>query len=311
VANSKLPSIQAPAGPDRTLWLIHALNAAWFLRLLVIYLHSDRLEVNFLGDPLFAALLAATCMAHVFRWRRALRASIDRTFTSTVDLTKAIRETGELAYKRIPYLPALLPNDAFITEQAGKALLPGGEVHISVASELFALLLRSGRLIWWHFVIATIAIAFLFVSGFPSFGTTLRVVPFSLPVLAAVAAGMGIYAVSSLIYLALPRCGRDARDDADQYRPASDHCMLGPAGGEGSSSEHATSAKPNPTHQLYDLGGALVYAVVGGFALLLLWMHRLLTKKKPSRAVEERMQLVAFAVFVIATAAVGFLWSDK
>lgn len=60
---------------------------------------------------------------------------------------------------------------------------------------------------------------------------------------------------------------------------------------------------------LFDIGGAIVYAVMGVTSLLALIFTKYVLKKKWSRTVEEKIQLVIFAAFVLAIIVFVFLRS--
>ena len=60
---------------------------------------------------------------------------------------------------------------------------------------------------------------------------------------------------------------------------------------------------------LFDIGGAIVYAIMGTTSLLAILFTKYVLKKKWSRALEEKIQLVVFAVFVLVIVVFVFLWS--
>jgi hypothetical protein len=168
-----------------------------------IYAGSNRVEINYLADPWTSGLLSVSCIVHVLRWRELFRSPDGRTFASATGLAVAMRSVGEEAYKRVPYLPGLLPSDTIIDEQARAAVQATGTIHVSDSSELFLILFRSRRLVLGHAGIAVLCVAFLCIAGFPSFGRGWAAIPYSLPILASIGAGIGIYAVATLIFLAL------------------------------------------------------------------------------------------------------------
>lgn len=52
-----------------------------------------------------------------------------------------------------------------------------------------------------------------------------------------------------------------------------------------------------------------MYAVIGVTTLLAIFFTKYVLKKKWSRALEEKIQLVVFAAFVLAIVVFVFLWS--
>jgi predicted transporter len=61
--------------------------------------------------------------------------------------------------------------------------------------------------------------------------------------------------------------------------------------------------------QFFDLGGALVYALLGAVTLVFLGIYRVVFKKWPSREVENRIEGAVVIVFLIAVVIAGVILS--
>lgn len=75
-----------------------------------------------------------TTFGNVLCWRRILRSPVKVTFTSAVELGRAMRRSGGLAYERVPYLPGRLPKDGVIRQEANAGIRQRGGIRIAFES---------------------------------------------------------------------------------------------------------------------------------------------------------------------------------
>jgi len=177
---------------DVFLIAIHATNALWIGRVFYIYWNNYLNDVNYLADLIITTLLVFCSLLHLIRWQIMFNDTLQATFDSRSGLVIAMRKLTVEAFSRIFYLPGPRPNDVVLEKRAITLIGQDQRLYFKKTSEIFISILQANWLFAGNFMVLSIAITFLCFGGFPSYTKFLQTIPFLVPLLVCVIAGVAV-----------------------------------------------------------------------------------------------------------------------
>ncbi len=188
---------------DILLFIIHAFNLCWIIRIFLLHTNAEGKEINYLGDAYLLLLLLTTSAIHVFRWDALFKSIAARLITTSIDLRSEMRLVAESMYKKIPYLLSLMPNENVLQIRAQAVVQDNTIASVRSMTDVCLLIFNIKNYMLINNLLGAISVVFLMLGGLPSYAKLLNSIPIIVPLMMCIAAGFAIYCSATLIYYVL------------------------------------------------------------------------------------------------------------